>query len=259
MMTSDQRWDKLGTLIKEQTGRTLVGTGGGLYAFTETELRVPQGTGEGVIHELCHWVVASDEERRMPNLGLSMDWTHPGYDRMVRCEELAWSLQFYLFGDPTVEKMASYLTPEARASGGGSYISSYEQAQARQAREKRLHLEEAAKAELERGKHLVDREAESLRREALQRAEQVGLNVKALKQIVEDLPIEAYWEDIRLPPEPPPPPVKYRCTHCSHIHCGVARWETSAEQCGYPLGYGDDRWWCRCYGDKKIRADRGED
>lgn len=118
-------WTKLAPIVKRHTGRTLVGTDGGLYAFTDTEIRVPDRDVEGAIHEFCHFVVASESERRQLNMGLSQDWTHPGFTRMVRCEELAWSLENYIFGDLPVAQMASLLTPEARASGGGMNISSH--------------------------------------------------------------------------------------------------------------------------------------
>ena len=119
-----QTWERVGSIIQKTTGRRLVGTGGGLYAFTDAEIRLPFGSVEGAFHELCHWAVASDEERRQPNMGLVMDSAHPKFDRMVRCEELAWSLEFYLFGDPTVERMARFLTPEAAEGGSGYSISS---------------------------------------------------------------------------------------------------------------------------------------
>lgn len=115
-------WNSLGDIIHEQTGRSLVGTPGGLYRFDETAIQVPYGSVEGAVHELCHWVVASESERRQVNMGLSQDWQHPLWDRMVWCEELAWSLEFYLYGDPSVADMAAMMTPEARASGGGGEI-----------------------------------------------------------------------------------------------------------------------------------------
>lgn len=176
-------------VVREQTGRRLVGTDGGLYLFSESEIRLPYGSVEGAVHELCHWVVASEEERKLPNMGLSTDWQHPKFDRMVRCEELAWSLEFYLYGDPTAEIMARYLTPEARASGGGVNIgyTNHSQFTPRQRWEgvQQPTLEEAAKAEMERGKRLVEQEAEKLRREALRKAEEAGLRVRDLKAIIQ--------------------------------------------------------------------------
>jgi hypothetical protein len=180
----EQDWRTLGTLLKETTGRTLIGTNGGLYAFTSEEIRIPRLDIEAGIHELCHWVVASPEERKQDNMGLSTDWTHPRFDRMVKCEELAWSLEFYLFGDPTAEKMSSLLTPEARSSGGGGVNSGYQISYGHRAPDY-IPLEEAAKAELERGKRLVEREAEKLRQEALQKAEAAQLRVKDLKALIQ--------------------------------------------------------------------------
>lgn len=119
-------WAQLSEITHKQTGRRVVGTTGGLYTFSETELAVPMGSVEGLVHDLCHWVVADDSERKQPNMGCSQDWEHPRYDRMVRCEELAWSLEMYLFGDPSIPVMASLMTPEARASGGGVNVSTHE-------------------------------------------------------------------------------------------------------------------------------------
>jgi hypothetical protein len=183
--TREQDWKTLGRLVKETTGRTLIGTKGGLYAFTPHEMRIPRLDIEAGVHELCHYVVASPEERKQDNMGLSTDWTHPQFDRMVRCEELAWSLEFYLFGDPTAERMASFLTPEAQASGGGVNIGYTNHAQFHGSHRPRITLEEAAKAELERGKRLVEQQAEQLRREALLKAEQAQLRVKELKALIQ--------------------------------------------------------------------------
>lgn len=179
-------WDAFGSLIHEQTGRKLVGTRGGTYVFSPTEIRVPDLDIEAAVHELCHWVVANDSERKQVNLGLSQDWQHPNYDRMVRCEEMAWSLEFYLFGDPTVEKMASYLTPEARASGGGYNITRAGMFKIAPGvwDDGEPKPEDAAKAEYERAKALVQNEAEHLRRSALGEAERVGLRVKELKRLI---------------------------------------------------------------------------
>ncbi len=34
------------------------------------EIHTPDGDEEGLLHEVLHWIVASDEERALPNLGL---------------------------------------------------------------------------------------------------------------------------------------------------------------------------------------------
>lgn len=118
-------WNEVGGIIKSVTGRRLIGIPTGPYEFGATELKIPTGSVEGAVHDLCHFVVASPEEKRMPNMGLSQDWTHPRWDRMVMCEELAWALEFWLYGNPTVADMASLMTPEACSSGGGGYITDY--------------------------------------------------------------------------------------------------------------------------------------
>jgi hypothetical protein len=183
-------WLQLAEVVREQTGRRLVGTDGGLYLFSESEIRLPYGSVEGAVHELCHWVVASEEERKQPNMGLSTDWQHPKFDRMVRCEELAWSLEFYLYGDPAIEVMASHLTPEARRSGGG-YNIGHSYSPTRYLKPTKESLEEAALAELERAFATLRFEkprpdgSEALRREALQKAEAAGLPVVRLRAVIE--------------------------------------------------------------------------
>jgi hypothetical protein len=124
--TMIETWNTLALAIRQETGRTLHGTPGGQFVWTDSGLYVPMGNIEGVIHEVAHWLVSSEEERRMPNLGLVEDWLHPRWQRSVRNEEEAWSLEFWLFGDPTVARMASFLTPEALRGGGGGYISAQE-------------------------------------------------------------------------------------------------------------------------------------
>lgn len=200
--TREQDWKTLGRLVKETTGRTLIGTNGGLYAFTPYEMRIPRLDIEAGVHELCHYVVASPEERKQDNMGLSTDWTHPRFDRMVRCEELVWSLEFYLFGDPSVAKMAGFLTPEARASGGGVNITSAEHdAWLRGIRERsRPRPEDAALAEAERAQKLVRDQKEALRREALQKAEQAQLRVKELKALIQST-IDRQAEAIKMLPD----------------------------------------------------------
>ncbi len=326
-------WTELSSIVQQTTGRKLVGTPGGLYAFTDSELRVPYGSVEGVIHELCHFAVSNDTEKKQLNLGLSTDWQHPGYDRMVKCEELAWSLEFYLFGDPAVERMASFLTPEARASGGGGYVTYYTKAEQeeRDRLQKAYRVEQAAIAELTRAMRTVLRGelrpdgSEELRREALAKAEQAGLPVKRIKALIKELEQE---EERRVEQEkaeyqrkrarakerraearkeraerrlltkpceethlgemcerigphtehrildvmgsvvlswgtPDAVPVrreaeqrsalrapKKRCRAYKHVHCGVARRETDADQCGEPISGGEGRsyWfgWCGC-------------
>jgi hypothetical protein len=209
-----ESWTQLTEIARKQTGRKVVGTGGGLFMFSDTELCVPLGNVEGLVHDLCHWVVASTEERKQPNMGLSQDWTHPGWDRMVRCEELAWSLEMFLFGDPTSEEMLALMTPEARASGGGYYnTSSYvalptpltlkQSANAVAAR-----VTEAALVEMEYARELVIGNGElrpdgneKIRREALAKAVETGLPVKDIQRIVRAWWLAQYSEGQERPDE----------------------------------------------------------
>lgn len=213
-------WLAMVDVAERVTGRRVVPTDGGLYTFGLDVLAVPKGSVEGLVHETCHWVVASESERRQPNLGLSQDWEHPGYDRMVKCEELAWSLEFFLFGDPPIPLMGSLMTPEARSSGGGYSYTSYEVERLKgpaAADEVALTVTHAAMAEMERARlnvvghgELRPEGSESLRREALKDAVAAGLPVREIQRIVrawwlktyppkpkggDDL--EDYWDDLK--------------------------------------------------------------
>jgi hypothetical protein len=215
-------WLAMVDVAQRVTGRRVVGTSGGLYAFTEAEIRLPYGSVEGLIHDVCHWVVADESERRQDNMGLSQDWTHPRYDRMVKCEELAWSLETYLFGDPPPEVMASLMTPESLASGGGNYSTSYmdrlpTMTLKRSADAAAFRVTEAALAEMTRARASVVGHGElrpdgneKLRREACRKAEETGFPVREIQNIVrawwlatyparpaEDDSLTSCWDDIK--------------------------------------------------------------
>ena len=175
-------WERLAGIIHDLTGRRLVGTDGGLYCFSDTEIRVPDRDVEGATHELCHWVVATEEQRRQPNMGLVLDVSNPGFEWMVRCEELAWSLELFLFGDPTSAQMRACMTLESRASGSGAFPSSDD---------RDVVLEAASLAELAVARDKVFRHGEQrpdgtedLRRDVLRVAGQVALPVRALQSII---------------------------------------------------------------------------
>jgi hypothetical protein len=216
-------WLAMVDVAERVTGRRVNPTDGGLYSFGVDELAVPYGSVEGLTHEVCHWVVASESERRMENMGLSQDWEHPRYDRMVKCEELAWSLENYLLGDPPPEVLGCMMTPEARSSGGGGYYTEYERERVKNlqgaaaADAVALIVTRAAEAEMFRAKERVFGHgeirpdgSEALRREALAAAEKTGLPVKEIQKIVRTWwlaqypePIDdkdelrAYWRDLK--------------------------------------------------------------
>jgi hypothetical protein len=127
---------------------------------------------------------------------------------MVKCEELAWSLETYLFGDPPPEVMASLMTPESLASGGGYYSTSYVAPKPpmtlkQSADAVAFTVAEAAIAEMERARDRVIGHGElrpdgdeKLRREACRAAEETGLPVREIQKI-----IRAWWL-ATYPPKP---------------------------------------------------------
>jgi hypothetical protein len=44
------------------------------------------------------------------------------------------------------------------------------------------------------------------------------------------------------------------CPSCHHKHCGVARRETSADQCGFPWSSGGSFGWCQCWKVQSAKA-----
>lgn len=64
----------LADLAQEITGKTVYFEGNSTQ--TLTEIYCEPGSQEAVVHELCHWFVATEEERGMFNLGLTTDWKH---------------------------------------------------------------------------------------------------------------------------------------------------------------------------------------
>lgn len=171
-------------------GRKLVGTDGGLYLTTQDVVAVPSGAVEGALHELCHLVVASEEQLRQTNLGLSLDWTHPEWRGMVLSEELAWSLEHFILGDCPAEDVRRMMTPEARCSGGGAFVS---ETYSPNVFTYWAPLEPNAEAELATARELIlcgdsrrPDGCEKLRRAALVAAEQHSLPVRKLQRAVRD-------------------------------------------------------------------------
>lgn len=189
-MSLESIWSDLGGIVKQASGRLLVATDGGLYAVMPTTIAVPYGSVEGAIHELCHWVVADEAERRQENFALSQDWSHPRWLHMVQREEEAWALEYFLFSDRSPAEMASIMTPEARSSGGGGYLSMEEMDKLDKGRQQKdtLGLTAAALAELvtmlkEINANKMNKA--SLREKALKRAEDVGLPVEDIQDLIE--------------------------------------------------------------------------
>jgi hypothetical protein len=123
------------------------------------------------------------------NLGLSTDWSHPDFWRMVIDEERAWSLEHYIFGDPCAVVMSSFLTPESRSSGGGCHVSSFELTRRDPDRVALAHTTmagmELTRRNLWRHGEQRPEGTEQLRRDALRMAESVGLPVAAIVRAVD--------------------------------------------------------------------------
>jgi hypothetical protein len=56
-------------------------------------IKLPEGDVESLVHELCHWLVATPEQREAPNLALDRVGVREG----IALEEAAWTLEAWLF------------------------------------------------------------------------------------------------------------------------------------------------------------------
>jgi len=111
--------DKL-KIVKEVTelvtGKTVVLSGG--FEQNETEIF---GTGwMEILHELSHWIVATEEERLHPNLGFSkhengMDCTDHNYRQEIRASELNHHLNMILGFDTKCEEDYDAYVREAKS------------------------------------------------------------------------------------------------------------------------------------------------
>ena len=164
--------------VCDTMGVEVVSTEGGHdFRWEGRRVEVPEGNTEGLVHELCHLAVASPQELRMPNLGLQQDWEHPRWKRNVLVEEQTLSLEYFLFGDPSVEGMRALMTPESIWGGSGGGISRYEV-------ERRRSISEPGRAALAllRGLNLDD---EWMRMEALRSAVDGDFPLDSLRMVCE--------------------------------------------------------------------------
>lgn len=182
-------WPELGAIIEKQTGRRLLGTDGGKYQFGLDTMSVPDRDVEAAVHELCHWVVATESERRQHNLGLDSC----SYEHLVLREEEAWSLEMMLFGDAPQEELLVCMSPIAVFSGSGRFLTDVPDRwvpvvpKDAPPRDEALRLAFVARETILRGTdHPRPDGTEAIRRRVVSRAEGVGLNVEAIKRIVGD-------------------------------------------------------------------------
>lgn len=77
------------------------------YEISETCFYVPEGDVEAIIHDMCHWIVSTDEERKHKNCKLG-DFEEK---KLIYKEELAWTLETWLFsaviGEPELVDLVS--------------------------------------------------------------------------------------------------------------------------------------------------------
>lgn len=110
-------WDRLTTVVAAATGLKVVAKGPPpeSYYQDDTKIVVTWGDCEALLHEACHWIVATDSERQIPNLGLSGDGDPDSLSRLR--EEQAWGLECWLLSPFASEtEVVERLTPESRAS-----------------------------------------------------------------------------------------------------------------------------------------------
>lgn len=67
-------------LAEDVTGKRVELGGSWFWAQDEDAIYVPDGDEEGLVHEVLHWVVASDSERTWPNLALD------AYDEAINAQ-----------------------------------------------------------------------------------------------------------------------------------------------------------------------------
>jgi hypothetical protein len=108
--------EQLKALIRDLTGRKHVPKDPppAPYRQTRDVIETPDGDVEALLHELCHWLVASPEERDLVNLGMREDDPTP-HSRLR--EEQAWRLECKLLEPFATEaEIHARLTPESRSS-----------------------------------------------------------------------------------------------------------------------------------------------
>lgn len=195
-------WTEVCEIVEAVTGRPVIGTDGGEYLYTHDAIYVP-GV-ESALHELCHWTVATESERRRDNYGLTQNWREGGdaFCLGVLREEEVFSLQFFIMGDISIERFGRIMTCEANATcspvtlcrhdmrspvppmSESSYLASRDPGDARWlANGMVARTELAYEIGLVRGDNIRPDGTESRRRHVLRCAERVGLPVDRLRDV----------------------------------------------------------------------------
>lgn len=128
------------------------------YKITDRCFYVPEGDVEAIVHDMCHWIIASKTERTVENL--SMDGMNEA-DLIYR-EELAWSLEAWIFsavmGEPD---LVDHVSPHAEIETFHYWVRAYDPI--------------------------------LITLEALQKASEVGLNVTLLRRLLASW---AQWREL---------------------------------------------------------------
>lgn len=110
-----QIWLNLCTFVNELTNKVWVHkkheSQDASYQITDRAFCLPEGDVEALIHDMCHWTVASPEQREKLNLNLSPPYADKNKEWLVGQEELAWTLEAWVFsaviGEPELVDLVS--------------------------------------------------------------------------------------------------------------------------------------------------------
>jgi hypothetical protein len=118
-------WTDLCSLIEQITGKhhTHKPDPSAWFRNDPDEFVLPEGQVEGFMHEFCHWVIASEDDRKKKNLGLGKfraDFTRQ--DGLLN-EERVWALESWLFSPYITElDLAKHISPEAHIRSQSRWI-----------------------------------------------------------------------------------------------------------------------------------------
>lgn len=81
------------------------------YQITETMFCLPEGDVEALIHDMCHWIIATPEQREIPNLNLNPPYKDKDKSWLIMQEEMAWTLESWIFsaiiGEPELVELVN--------------------------------------------------------------------------------------------------------------------------------------------------------
>jgi hypothetical protein len=118
-------WLDLCSLIQQVTGKkhTHKADPEAWFRNDPEEFVLPEGQVEGFMHEFCHWIVASDDDRLKNNLGLGKFRAEFTREDGLRNEERVWALEAWLFSPYITElELAKHISPEAHIRSASRWI-----------------------------------------------------------------------------------------------------------------------------------------